>query len=172
MTTIQSSPDTVVATHADAGPSRIAGLAAWLLTSDHKRVGRLFVGGSVLGLLAAIVTSVALGVERIDGDDVLLDAGALPQLFQAQRIGFIFGAMIPLGLGLAVAVVPLQLGARALAFPRLALAGFYTWFGGLVMVTVSLAADGGIGGSDDQMVSLFLVGHIVMALGLLAAAVA
>jgi len=172
MTTIETSPDTVVATRADAGPSRIAGLAAWLVTSDHKRVGRLFVGGSVLGLLAAIVTSIVLGVERIDGDDVLLDAGALPQLFQAQRIGFIFGAMLPLGLGLAVAVVPLQLGARALAFPRLALAGFYTWLGGLVMVAVSLAADGGIGGSDDQMVSLFLVGNIVMALGLLAAAVA
>ena len=68
--------------------------------------------------------------------DSLFDAGALPQLFSAFRVGLVFGVLVPLLLGLAVAVVPLQLGARSLAFPRLAAAGFWTWLGGLVLVVV------------------------------------
>ena len=86
----------------------------------------------------------------------LLDAGALPQLFSAYRVGLVFGVVVPLLLGLAVAVVPLQLGARSLAFPRLAAAGFWTWLGGLVLVIVALANNGGPGGGDADMVDLFL----------------
>ena len=51
--------------------------------------------------------------------------------------------MVPFLLGVAVAIVPLQVGARSLAFPRLAAAGFWAWLIGLVLVIVSLANNGG-----------------------------
>ena len=101
----------------------------------------------------------------------LFDSGAIPQLFQLFRFGLVSFTLIPLGIGLSIAVVPLQLGARSLAFPRLALAGFYGWLGGVVLVVVALANNGGIGGGDADMVDLFLAAHGLMALGLIAAAV-
>ncbi len=70
-------------------------------------------------------------------------------MFDAQRVGLVFGAALPLALALCVAIVPLQLGARAIAFPRLATIGFWLWFGGLVLNIVSLVANGGtLGGSE------------------------
>ena len=62
----------------------------------------------------------------------------------------VFGVLVPLLLGIAVAVVPLQVGARSLAFPRLAAAGFWAWLGGLVLMIVALANNGGPGGGDAR----------------------
>ena len=172
MTTIESSPDAVGAAR---GESAIVGsfpvaLASWLTTTDHKRIGRMFLAGSFVGFAATAVLGVLLGIERVDGGDVLLDEGAIPQLFQLHRIGLVSATLIPLGIGLSIAVVPLQLGARSLAFPRLALAGFYGWLAGMVLVVVALANNGGIGGGDADMVDLFLAAHVLMAAGLIAAA--
>lgn len=174
MTTIDTSPDAAVA---DSGPepgalagSSLATLADWVITSDHKRIGRLFIGTSLIGLLGAAVLGVLLGIERADGTSLVFSASAIPEMFQAFRIGLVLAVLAPLGLGLAVAVVPLQLGARALAFPRVALAGFYAWLGGLVLVFVALANGGGIGGTDVDMVGLFLLGFALTALGLTATA--
>ncbi len=100
----------------------------------------------------------------------MLDVNALPQLFSIYRIALTFVVLVPLVLGVAIAVVPLQLGARSLTFPRLAAAGFWTWFLGAVLVVISIAANGGPGGGDSRFVGLYLVSHIVVLLGLLAAA--
>ncbi|HEX4980311.1 MAG TPA: cbb3-type cytochrome c oxidase subunit I, partial [Ilumatobacteraceae bacterium] len=171
MTTIESSPDAVGAAR---GESAIGSfpvvVAAWLTSTDHKRIGRLFLGGSFVGLAATAVIGLLLGIERVDGGEVLFNSNAIPQLFQVHRFGLVSFTLIPLGVGLSIAVVPLQLGARSLAFPRLALAGFYGWVGGLVLVVVALANNGGIGGGDPDMVDLFLAGHGLMAVGLIAAA--
>jgi heme/copper-type cytochrome/quinol oxidase subunit 1 len=173
MTTIDSRADAVTTVSGESAVgSFLAGVAAWLTTTDHKRIGRLFVGAGLLGTMATATVALVLGIDRIDGEDVLLDAGAIPQLFQAYRVGLVFATLVPVTLGLAIAVAPLQLGARSLAFPRLALAGFYGWAAGLVLVIVSLANNGGIGGGDADMVDLFLAAHGLLAIGLLAAAVA
>lgn len=171
MTTIESNSGAVRVEHgeSDAG-SFLADVGAWLTTTDHKRIGRLYIGLSLVGLFATAVIGVLLGIERVDGSQAVLGAGVTTELFQAFRIGLVFGSLLPLGIGLALAVVPLQLGARSLAFPRVALAGFYGWLAGLVVVIVALATDGAIGGTDADMVGLFLLGHALMALGLLAAA--
>ncbi|MGI9051627.1 MAG: cbb3-type cytochrome c oxidase subunit I [Ilumatobacteraceae bacterium] len=138
--------------------------------SDAKVVGRSFVAVSLLVLLASTVTGALLGAARIGGEGAFLDAGALPQLFAGFRVGMVYGVMIPLLLGLAVTIVPLQLGARSLAFPRLAAAGFWAWVGGIVLIVVSLANNGGPGGGNSKMVDLFLAAHGLVVIGLAAAA--
>jgi len=95
-----------------------------LTTSDHKVIGQLYVGSSMLGALVVGVLGVLLGAERIDGDGTLLDSNAITQLFAGYRVGLVFALAVPLFLGIALYIVPLQLGARALAFPRAAAAGF------------------------------------------------
>ncbi len=168
MTTIDTRPDADAAL--DSVGSFFACAAAWVTSTDHKRIGRLYVGVGLLVLTAVAVLAAVLGFERAAESDALVDSDALLQMFQMYRVGLVFGAVIPLGLGLAIAVAPMQLGARQIAFPRLALLGFYSWLGGLALTLTALARNGGIGGGDADMVDLFLAGHGLMALGLLASA--
>lgn len=172
MTAIDTHASTVTTVTTPTGVGRsLAAAAEWITTTDHKKVGRLFIGAALLVLLAVSAVGVILGLERADTGNALVDAGALPQLFASYRVGLTFGVLAPLMLGIGVAIVPLQVGARSLAFPRLAAAGFWAWLLGLVLVVISIANNGGPGGGDTKMVELFLSAHIVLALGLLAAAI-
>jgi heme/copper-type cytochrome/quinol oxidase subunit 1 len=154
-----------------ASPSaRTASVGDWLTTTDHKRIGRLFIGVSLVALLGVVVVAGLLGIERIDAEGAMFDVNAIPQLFALYRIVLTFVVLVPLLLGIAIAVVPLQLGARALTFPRLAAAGFWAWFIGSVLVVISISANGGPGGGNGKFVGLYLVSQIVLLLGLAAAA--
>jgi heme/copper-type cytochrome/quinol oxidase subunit 1 len=176
MSTIDTSPDAI--STADVGPTRVdrsdnlaVSVAAVFTSSDHKVIGRLFIGASLLAFAACVIVAVLLGIERVDGTGTLFAADAIADLFVAFRIGLLYGALVPLLLGLAVAVVPLQVGARSLAFPRLAMAGFWAWAGGFVVVIVALANNGGPDGTNGDMVDLFFAGFALTAIGLAAAAV-
>jgi heme/copper-type cytochrome/quinol oxidase subunit 1 len=150
--------------------ARTSAIGEWLTTTDHKRIGRMFISVSLSGLLGVIVVAALLGIERIDAEASMLDVNSVPQLFALYRVGLTFVVLVPLLLGIAIAVVPLQLGARSLTFPRLAAAGFWTWFVGAVLVVVSIASNGGPSGGNTRFVALFLVSHVTLLLGLTAAA--
>ncbi|NNE11033.1 MAG: hypothetical protein HKN41_02185 [Ilumatobacter sp.] len=174
MTTIDTRPDAESAPGDTAADSALVRFfvtaAAWVTSTDHKRIGRLFTVSGLLLLIDTAVVGLLLGLERVDEGSALLDGDALLQLFQTYRFGLVFATLAPMAIGLAVAVVPMQLGARSIAYPRLAMTGFYAWLGGAALVVSSLIANGGVGGGDADMVDLFLAGHGLMILGLLAAA--
>jgi heme/copper-type cytochrome/quinol oxidase subunit 1 len=171
MSTTDISPESLATTTAGERTTGALGfLVGWVTSADSKITGAKLIGSSLTALTATAVVGTLLGLERIDGKGSLFDAGALPQMFVAYRIGLVFGVLVPLLLGIAVAVVPLQVGARSLAFPRLAAAGFWTWLGGLVVVVVSLVGNGGPGGGNAQMVDLFLSGLALLIVGLAAIA--
>lgn len=173
MTTIDTRQDADAAIGDGLDDSRAVSFfttaAAWVTTTDHKRIGRIYAGFGLLVLAASAVLGLLLGIERA-ADGAVLDANALLQMFQAYRVGLVFGAIIPLALGLSIAIAPLQVGARSIAFPRLALTGCYAWLGGLSLTMAALGRNGGIGGGSSQAVDMFLVGHGLMILGLLASA--
>lgn len=173
MTTIDTHPDDSVAAASAGGatvPSFFTAAGDWATTTDHKKIGRLSTGFGMLVLLAAAIVALLLDVERLGDPGAFIDTGAQLQLIQMYRIGLVVGGIAPLALGLAVAVVPLQLGARQIAFPRVALTGFYAWLGGTALVMVSLGLNGGAGGGDADMVDLFLTGLGLAILGLCATA--
>jgi len=176
MSTTDLSPDSIATsapgTGVAAGTGIVGATAAWLTSTDSKVTGVKMMGSSLLALAATAVVGVLLGLERVSGSDSLFDAGALPQLFAALRIGLVFGVLAPLLLGAALAIVPLQVGARSLAFPKLAAAGFWTWLSGLVIIVVSLADNGGPGGGNAKMVDLFLAAHVLLVVGLAAISLA
>ena len=176
MSTIDTSPDAISTaevdeTRIDESDNLAVSVAVVFTSSDHKLIGRLFIGASLLALAACVTIGLLLGIERVDGTETLFDTDALVDLFAAFRIGLLYGVLVPLFLGLAVAVVPLQLGARSLAFPRLAMAGFWAWAGGIVIVIVALANNGGPDGTNGDMVDLFFAGFALTAIGIVAAAV-
>jgi heme/copper-type cytochrome/quinol oxidase subunit 1 len=162
MTTIDSAPEA-------AGESTFGRLLAvnvdWLTSSDHKKIGRMFIGAGLLGLLATITVNILVALERVDGESAAFDADSWQQLLGSQRVGLVFGVALPLTAGLSIAVMPLQLGARALAFPRLAAASMYAWLGGFILSIIALVDNGGFGGGNGDMVDLFLAAHGLMALG-------
>ena len=173
MTTIETSPEAVAVTpaeHADDSSPLLDGVVAAFTSADHKVTGRLYLGGGVLGLLVAVVVNVLIGVERIDGTDTVLGSDILAQLVDAQRVGLVFAVLLPLVMGACIAVVPLQLGARAIAFPRLTASGFWMWFFGAVLTAVALINNGGTLGENADAVGLFIAGVGLMAVGLTATA--
>ena len=172
MTTIDTHAESVAtASVVPAGTGRVlSGVASWITTADHKRIGRLFVGFSTLFLLGVAGVGALLGFERIDTDSIALDAGSLGQLFSLFRVGFVFFVMTPLMLGVAIAVVPLQIGSKSLTFPRAAALGLWTWLTGSGLVIAAYATNGGPGGGDESGVDLFLAGLGLTVIGLIIAA--
>ena len=169
MTTVNMPSTTGAAMPTSSG--FLGAVAAWLTTTDHRRIGRLFMGFSVLWVLSIVVVNAILGFERIDSASIAINEGALPQLFAASRTLASFGVLIPLTLGLAIAVVPTQVGARSIMFARNATFGFYLWLFGTVVVVGSLIANGGPGGGSATMVDLYLLGLATTMLGLIVASI-
>jgi heme/copper-type cytochrome/quinol oxidase subunit 1 len=171
MTTIDTHPD---AASAPAGTTPIgrflAAVGSWVTSTDHKRVGRLYIGFSLLFAVAAIGIGALLGFERIDTGDTALDRDAVAQMFSLYRVGLAFMVVVPLMLGLAVAVVPLQVGSKAIAFPRAAAVGMWAWLAGSGLVIAAYAANGGPGGGEPKAVALFLAAMALLAIGLVVTA--
>ncbi len=138
-----------------ASPS---GLAGWVLTDDHKRIGRMYLALAVLVVIAALVVGALLALERIEpARTQILPLDTVPQLFSFYRTGLVFMGVLPLLLGLAIAVVPLQLGATAIAFPRAAALSFWGWLIGGGLLIGAYFANGGPGGGQVRAVDLFLL---------------
>lgn len=171
MTTADPTVDTrLEAAPADVRTASTSSIVRVLTSSDHKVIGQLYIASSMLGLAIVGVLGVLLGIERIDGNGTLLDQAALSQLFSGYRVGLVFAALIPMFLGITVFIVPLQLGARSLAFPRAAAVGFWGWLFGAALLIVALANNGGPFGGNRDMVGLYLAAYGLMAIGLTATA--
>lgn len=138
------------------------GLAGWLTTADHRRIGRLFVGTAMVSLIAGTVIGAILGAERIDTGLSILDTDTFGQVYSLHGEIAVFGFLVPLFLGVATAVVPLQVGAPDIAFPRASITAFWLHVVGLGVLVGAYAADGGPTGGSAQAQDLHL-----LALGLL-----
>ena len=100
MTTIDTRPDAAdSAVDGAVGGSALVpffvGVAAWVTTTDHKRIGRLYASAGLVALLVTAVLGLMLGIERA-GDGAVLEPNALLQIFQAYRVGLVFAVVIPL----------------------------------------------------------------------------
>lgn len=123
------------------------GLYRLIASNDHKMVGRLWIGASIVLLLGLAILGVANDIERVDAGEASLfgSASRFFQSFVLFRTGIIFMVVVPLFIGLATAIVPLQVGSASIAFPRLAAAAFWGWLFASITHIISFLADGGLG---------------------------
>jgi cytochrome c oxidase subunit 1 len=119
-----------------SGAGILGGVSEWLMTTSHRRIGRLLVASSVFWMLIVVLVGMLLSVERISSTSDLVDPTSTTQLFSFFRVGLIFGVMAPMTLGIALAVVPMQIGSQVLAFARAALFGVYLWIFGLSLIHI------------------------------------
>src|ERR671935_1020524 len=117
-----------------AEPFRPTGLLRWATTVDHKDIGILYLVTTLvffaLGGLEALLIRVQLAVPQ----NTFLEADAYNAVFTMHGTTMIFLVVMPILLGFANYVVPLQIGARDMAYPRLnALSYWLLLFGGLIL---------------------------------------
>src|SRR4029077_13329477 len=113
---------------------RPSGLLRWVTTVDHKDIGILYLttglAFGLIGGLEALLIRTQLAVPR----NTFLDPAAYDAVFTMHGTTMIFLVVMPVLLGFANYIVPLQIGARDMAFPRLnALSYWLFLFGGLVL---------------------------------------
>ncbi|MEZ5225817.1 MAG: cbb3-type cytochrome c oxidase subunit I [Acidimicrobiales bacterium] len=141
-------------------------------TGDHKVIGRLWIGTGALFLLAALAISAVAAVETLDlgGFSIVEDAGEFVQIYSLAREALFFAGIVPLLVGLATYLTPLQVGSSALAFSRGAAAAFWCWLASTIIFIVAYIDNGGpAGGRLDGTVLWTLslaamIGSIVWAL--------
>ena len=164
---------------AEASPRPLS-LAQPVTTTDAAEVGRLFVVTSLLLGLATAVVGVLLSFGRTGATepwDLFGGFNAYFRMWTLYRVSFLVLVVMPLLLGVALAVVPSQIGTGTVAFPRAALASFWTWLIGAVIMVASVLAGGGWGaidgvtGNENDAMALTLLGTGLVIAALLLGAV-
>ncbi|EYF06921.1 cytochrome c oxidase subunit I [Chondromyces apiculatus] len=119
------------------------GVRSWLLTTDHKRIGLMFYGLVVLFLILGGLFAMVLRAELITPEPTLIEADTYNRMFTLHGVIMVWMFMIPsIPNVFGNFVLPLMLGAKDLAFPRLNLLSLYVFALGSV-VTLGGAALGG-----------------------------
>jgi cytochrome c oxidase subunit 1 len=112
----------------------LEGLASWLTTVDHKRIGILYVATAFIFFLAGGLEALLMRAQLARPENAFLSPDAYNQIFTMHGTTMIFLVVMPLSTGLGNFVVPLLLGTRDMAFPKLNALSYWTFFfGGLFM---------------------------------------
>ncbi len=117
-------------------PTWTTGIGSWLTTVDHKRLGLLYICSAFLFMLLAAGEAGLIRLQLLTPTMKIVNPDHFNQLFTMHGVTMVFLAIMPLGIGLANYFVPLQIGARDLAFPRLNAFGYWIYaLGGLMIYT-------------------------------------
>ena len=136
-------------------------------TGDHKTIGRLWIGGGLLFLIAGLIFDVVANAEIADlsGFAIADSQDQLTQFWSLGRDLLLFGGLLPVLIGIGTYVVPLQVGSSSIAFPRGAAAAFWTWELATIILVISYIMNGGPAGGRVDYVVLW-----TLALGVMVAA--
>jgi cytochrome c oxidase subunit 1 len=127
-------------------------LHEWVVTVDHKKLGLMYIIYALLFLLVGGVEAMIIRLQLATANNHLVSPQAFNQLFTMHGTTMIFLVAMPFVFGFANYLVPLMIGARDMAFPRLNAFGFWlTAFGGLLLYFSLIGGEGmtGAGSAPD-----------------------
>jgi cytochrome c oxidase subunit I len=116
-------------------------ISSWLLTGDHKRIGVLYLISITFFFFLGSVSAALIRIELTSPNGVMLESETYNKVFSAHGIIMIFFFLIPaVPAILGNFVLPIMLGARDLAFPRLNLLSwyFYVIAGGIFLLAMAM----------------------------------
>lgn len=124
--------------------NKYKGILSWLLTTDHKRIGIMYLVTILFFFLVGVVIGVLMRLELIAPGKTIMDPQTYNALFTLHGVIMIFLFIIP---GLPAIFgnffLPIQIGARDVSFPRLNLLSYYIYVVGAVLALISLFLPGG-----------------------------
>jgi cytochrome c oxidase subunit 1 len=145
------STNTIVLTEVSARPVTLR-LHEWVTTVDHKRLGILYVLYALVFLMVGGVEATIMRVQLIRPHNDFVSPEVFNRMFTMHGTTMIFFVAMPLVFGFGNYLVPLMIGARDMAFPRLNAFSFWmTALGGLFLYFSFLGGDGlyGAGSAPD-----------------------
>ncbi|ATP39503.1 cytochrome aa3 quinol oxidase subunit I [Solibacillus sp. R5-41] len=118
----------------------------WLTTVDHKRIGIMYLISAILMLFRGGADAIMMRAQMAVPDNKLLDAQHYNEVFTTHGTVMIIFMAMPFIMAFMNYIVPLQIGARDVAFPRLNALSFWLFFMGAMLLNISFV----IGGSPDS----------------------
>ncbi len=119
------------------------GLRSWLFTLDHKRIGILYLVSILTSFLLGGIFAILMRTELIAPGGTLISAETYNKVFTLHGAIMIFLVIIPsIPAALGNFVLPIMIGAKDVAFPKLNLMSYYFWVGGAVFALISLLTGG------------------------------
>jgi cytochrome aa3-600 menaquinol oxidase subunit I len=117
----------------------------WITTVDHKRIGIMYLFSALLMLFRGGVDAIMMRTQLAVPENTFLDAQHYNEVFTTHGVVMIIFMAMPFIMALMNFVVPLQIGARDVAFPRLNALSFWLFFMGAMLFNISFV----VGGSPD-----------------------
>src|SRR5215210_6819942 len=118
---------------------RYTGILEWITTVDHKKIGVLYLVTTFFFFLSGGLLALAIRTQLATPDGTLLTPQQYNAAFTMHGTTMVFLFVVPVWTGFANYVIPLQLGARDMAFPRLnALSYWLLLAGGIVLYSAFL----------------------------------
>src|SRR5262245_14714748 len=115
-------------------PRATTGFWSWFTTVDHKKIGILYVCTALVFFVLGGLEALLIRMQLFEANGSVLTAGQYNQLFTMHGTTMVFLMGMPLAVGVANYIVPLMIGARDVAFPRVNMFGYWVvLFGGLFL---------------------------------------
>src|SRR5947209_13412889 len=127
-------------------------LHEWVTTVDHKRLGVLYIVYALVFLVIGGIEATIMRIQLVAPHNDFVSPQVFNRMFTMHGTTMIFFVAMPLVFGLANYLIPLMIGARDMAFPRLNAFSFWlTAFGGILLYFSFLGANGlyGAGSAPD-----------------------
>lgn len=107
---------------------------SWITTVDHKRIGILYLVTSIIFFFGAGIEALVMRAQLARPDSTLVEAETFNQMFTMHALSMIFLGVMPMSVAFFNLIVPLAIGARDVAFPRLNAFSYWVFlFGGLLL---------------------------------------
>ncbi|GAM11641.1 cytochrome c oxidase subunit 1 [Geobacter sp. OR-1] len=120
------------------------GVSAWVFSTDHKRIGLLYLYSVLISFLVAVLIGLLLKIELMAPGRTIMGPVTYNALFTVHGVLMIFLFIIPGFPGVfGNLVMPIQIGASDVAFPRLNLLSWWLYITGALTIVLSLFTGGG-----------------------------
>src|SRR3954466_15473384 len=119
------------------------GLWGWLTAVDHKTIAKRYIFTAFLMFLAGGIEAALMRMQLARPENTLIGPDRYNQLFTMHGTTMMFLFAVPIMTAMGLYFVPLMVGARSLAFPRLNAFGYWNYFVGVVFLYVSFFVNTG-----------------------------
>src|SRR5215218_5586443 len=115
-------------------------VTSWITTTDHKRIGILYVSTALVFLAAGGILALLIRTQLIHSGEDFIVRERYNEVITMHGTTMVFLAIVPVWAGFANFLVPLMIGTRDMAFPRLNALSYWLYVAGGVILYSSLFA--------------------------------
>ena len=136
----------------ETGKTWLETVHEWVITVDHKKLGLMYIGQALIFLVLGGIEAMIMRLQLSVPHATFVSPEAFNRMFTMHGTTMIFFVAMPVVFGFGIYLIPLMIGTRDMAFPRVNAWGFWmSLFGGLLLYFSFIGGDGlyGAGSAPD-----------------------